>query len=76
MSKCALGIFVAFTAMGHITIETESVIETFGLLIGILYTLFAQCLKRLKFAALNLEVGHDRTALILGCHLGILLISN
>ena len=75
MSQRAFGIFIAFATMGHISIETESVIKAFGLLSGVLNTLLAQGLKRLQFATLNFEVGYDRAALILGCH-GILLSLN
>ncbi len=72
MCQHSVGIFVALAAMGHISVETESVIKAFGFLTGILNHFFAQSLKRLKFAILGLEIGHDCAALILGCH-GILL---
>jgi UDP-galactopyranose mutase len=68
MGEKSLGTFIAFTAMGLVSVEAKPVIEAFGLYAGFLDKLFTQCLKRLEFATLNFEIGHDRTAIILGCH--------
>jgi hypothetical protein len=73
MGEHTLGIGIAFTAMHLIGIKTESIIEAFGFLAGFVNEPFAQRFECLKLTALNLEVGSDRTTLVLGCH-GILLL--
>jgi hypothetical protein len=68
MGQHSLGIFIAFTAMDHVSVKTESVKEAFGFLIGLLNKLLAQCFKSLELAALNFEIGHDGTTSVLGRH--------
>jgi hypothetical protein len=68
MGEKSLGIFIAFTAMSLVTVETESIIEAFGFLISFLNKPLAQCFKILKFVTLNFEVGHESTTFVLGGH--------
>ena len=46
--------------------ETKTVIQAFGLLVGLFNKLLAKFFKRFQFAALNFEIGYDRTTFVLG----------
>jgi hypothetical protein len=76
MGENPFGILIAFTAVDLVAIETESVIQAFGLRAGFFNELFAHFFEGPKFAALNLEIGYDRTTFVLGCHSFLLWISN
>src|SRR5688572_13773652 len=64
----ALGVHIAFTAVHLITIKAEAVIEAFRFAGGFGDEPFAQTPKSFHFSGMNLEVGNDGAARVLGGH--------